>query len=216
MAPQLTVFTDVPQGLLDALTARLPQSIPILRRLQFTSFPNGKTPSARIIVASETPGLLSASQNGAAAGEPQPGSEPFTAAYLDLSRGPETNLWMYSTLEDSHLPDTSTPSLTLDETALCESQIMAVTDEVKRQGRAHGQLGYPNAILVGTLNNVVREVIRKHGAQVTLRSDYNKFIFRKDCLPPGGGLPQGMQFDEDASFEDCRIAKSRSHIPRSV
>ncbi|KAI1033938.1 hypothetical protein LB503_010962 [Fusarium chuoi] len=70
------VFTDVPAHLLQLLEARLPQSITLLRRLQFTTFPTGKTDSARIIVASDVPLQERSASNTI---------QHFTATYLDPS-----------------------------------------------------------------------------------------------------------------------------------
>jgi hypothetical protein len=43
-------------------------------------------------------------------GDGQTGGKQFAAAYVDLSRGPETQIWLYSSLEDWCATATSTPT----------------------------------------------------------------------------------------------------------
>ncbi|KAG4291731.1 hypothetical protein FPRO06_12984 [Fusarium proliferatum] len=120
------VFTDVQVHLLQLLEARLSQSITLLRRLQFTTFPTGKTDSARIIVASDVPLQERSASNNI---------RHFTATYLDPSLGLETNMWLYSTFEDSYGAIPASPSLSPDEDALCRQQIIAVLNEARHQAR---------------------------------------------------------------------------------
>ncbi|RKL41613.1 hypothetical protein BFJ72_g5505 [Fusarium proliferatum] len=122
------VFTDVPANLLRLLEARLPQSITLLRRLHFTTFPTGKTDSARIIVASDVPLQERSASNTI---------RHFTATYLDPSLGLETNMWLYSTFEDPYGAIPASPSLSPDEDALCRQQIIAVLNEARHQARVH-------------------------------------------------------------------------------
>lgn len=210
------VFKDVPEALLSLLNSRLPRSITVLRRLQFTRFPTGKTEHARIIVASDVP-LPTDSQNGTTAPQPR----HFTATYLDPSRGRETNMWLYSTYEDSHGAHPSAPPLSAEDTALCQRQIMAVLTEAKRQGRLypHQPLPHPNCMLVGSMNNAVRYVAIENGVRFGPRQEfeYEKFIFRIDELPEPEEpeLPEGMVWGA-GTWEDCEVVKSRTSIPRSV
>ncbi|KXX75109.1 hypothetical protein MMYC01_207637 [Madurella mycetomatis] len=74
----LTDSPTPPAPLLALLHAHLPYSLPVLRRLQFArNFPGGATPHTH-----------------------DQDKQQFAAAYVDLSRAPETQCWLYSTLED--------------------------------------------------------------------------------------------------------------------
>ncbi|KAI8269656.1 hypothetical protein K4K58_000693 [Colletotrichum sp. SAR11_239] len=123
------IHTSVPDGLIPLLESHLPHSLPILRRLQFTRFPGGQRPTARIILAGDAP-VSDAPHN-------------FAAAYLDFGSGIETSLFMYSTLEDA--PPSSIPAA---DREVCEAQIGAVVDAVKAVAREQPQhRGYPGRCL---------------------------------------------------------------------
>lgn len=212
------VFTDVPAELLHLLEARLPRSITLLRRLQFTNFPTGKTDSARIIVASDLPlherhGYSPDVQNSTI--------RHFTAAYLDPSHGFETNMWLYSTFEDSKGAMPSSPALSPDDDALCRQQIIAVLNEARRQGRIYSTqpLAHPDHIFIGSLNKAVRDVALASGLRFgpTPKYEYEKIIFHIDELPPPRDpeLPAGMVWGT-GTVRDCELVKSRTNMPRSV
>ncbi|KAI1047499.1 hypothetical protein LB505_009928 [Fusarium chuoi] len=189
------VFTEVPAHLLQLLEARLPQSITLLRRLQFTTFPTGKTDSARIIVASDVPLQERSASNTI---------RHFTATYLDPSLGLETNMWLYSTFEDSHGAIPASPTLSPDEDALCRQQIIAVLNEARHQARLYPiqALAHPDHIFIGSLNNAVREVALASGLRFgpTPTYEYDKFIFRIDKLP----LPHELQLPSDMVWGGSR------------
>jgi hypothetical protein len=203
------VFKDVPPGLLRLLEAHLPRSITLLRRLQFTTFPNGRTDFGRVIVASDVP--LDDSDN--------PTARHFAATYIDPSRGLETNMWFYSTYEDSHGAIPAAAPLSPADDALCRAQVMAVLNEARRQGREYPvqPLPVPDHILVGSLNNAIRDIARDNNIRFRPRpgAEYEKFIFNVDDLPKPRQLPDGMVWAE-ADVRDCELAKSRTSIPRTV
>ncbi|KAK3356153.1 hypothetical protein B0H65DRAFT_69666 [Neurospora tetraspora] len=106
--------TPLPSSsLLALLSQHLPHSLPVLRRLQYAAnFPSnglGTTPYSHVLFASkhsveECLGLNTATatatqdqHNGFKAEEEH---KHFAAAFVDLSRFPETQVWVYSTLED--------------------------------------------------------------------------------------------------------------------
>lgn len=212
------VFRDVPAELLHLLEAHLPQSITLLRRLQFTTFPTGKTDSARIIVASDVP-LQECHGDGT--NVPNSTVRHFTATYLDPSHGLETNMWLYSTLEKSQGAIPSSPALSHVEDTLCRQQIGAVLDEARHQGRIYPvqPLAHPDHIFIGSLNNAVRDVALASGLHFgpTPKYEYEKFIFRIDELPPPKDpeLPAGMVWGT-GTMQDCELVKSRTSMPRSV
>jgi hypothetical protein len=212
------VFTDVPADLLHLLKARLPRSITLLRRLQFTIFSTGKTDSARIIVASDVP---LQERHDDSADVPNSTIRHFTAAYLDPSHGLETNMWLYSTFEDSQGAMPASPALSPDQDALCRQQIMAVLNEARHQGRIYPiqPLAHPDHIFIGSLNNAVRDAALANGLCFgpTPKYDYEKFIFRIDelPLPRDPELPAGMVWGT-GTVRDCELVRSRTSMPRSV
>jgi hypothetical protein len=90
MTPEI-IIDDTPtpsESLLSLLKSHLPHSLPVLRRLQFSlNFSGGRTPHTHILYAHFF---------GNDVGDT---NSHFAAACVDLSRGPETQLWMYSSLE---------------------------------------------------------------------------------------------------------------------
>ncbi|KAI7777339.1 uncharacterized protein LA080_003791 [Diaporthe eres] len=187
------VFTDVPAELLHLLEARLPRSITLLRRLQFTNFPTGKTDSASIIVASDVP---LHERHGDSVDVQNSTIRHFTAAYLDPSHGFETNMWLYSTFEDSN-------------------------GAMPRQGRIYSTqpLAHPDHIFIGSLNKAVRDVALASGLRFgpTPKYECEKIILHIDELPPPRDpeLPAGMVWGT-GTVRDCELVKSRTNMPRSV
>ncbi|TEA19006.1 hypothetical protein C8034_v009465 [Colletotrichum sidae] len=190
------IHTTVPPELISLLESHLPNSLPLLRRLQFTRFPGGQRPTARIIVAA--PPLSSSPAN-------------FAAAYLDFGSGIETSLFLFSTLE--------TGSKTPEDKNVCEAQIVAIIDAVKQVNKEQTEnRGYPGAVLVGTLATVVRGVLFDKGVKVQPRADYEyeKWLFKVDEVPAFDvTLPDGARW-ETANEHDCEVVVSRTHIPRQV
>ncbi|KAL2259158.1 hypothetical protein VTK26DRAFT_7255 [Humicola hyalothermophila] len=84
-----------PAPLLPLLHAHLPYSLPVLRRLQFAQhFPGGRSPHIHVLFAYHR------NDDGGGDDDDDEGINHFTAACVDLSRAPETQCWIYSTLED--------------------------------------------------------------------------------------------------------------------
>lgn len=191
------IHTSVPDGLIPLLESHLPNSLPILRRLQFTRFPGGQRPTARIILAADAP-VSDSPRN-------------FAAAYLDFGSGIETSLFMYSTLEDS--------SVSAEDREVCEAQIGAVVDAVKAVAREQPEhRGYPGRCLVGTLATAVKESMVRRGVRIEARQEYEyeKWLFRvEDVREVEVELPEGARW-ERANERDCEIVISRTSIPRQV
>ncbi|RDW90263.1 uncharacterized protein DSM5745_02038 [Aspergillus mulundensis] len=89
-------------GLLSQLSAHLPQSGPLLRRIQHEANSATPSPTARVLAS------FPAGENEDLAIEH---AEPWIAAYVDVHRGPDTQVWVFSSLETrSPAPSTSTPT----------------------------------------------------------------------------------------------------------
>ncbi|KAK2041422.1 acetyltransferase [Colletotrichum somersetense] len=220
------IYTTVPEGLVPLLETHLPNSLPVLRRLQFTRFKGGMRPTARVIFASDAP--LSPD---AASGSPPP--RHFTVAYLDFGSGKETQMFMYSTLEDEDgggggaaIPSAGGKDEQEGkegrETA--ELQIMAALEAArqvsKEQSDDIGRRYYPEACLVGTLATATRAAMVRRGATVRPRADYEyeKWLFRVEEVPDGvegAALPEGATWGP-ATERDCEVVIARTEIPRQV
>ena len=201
MASAVFTYTAVPAGLLDLLSAHLPFSLPLLRRLQSTKWKSGQSPTSRIVFASDDGGPPQDAEAN--------GGKHFTTAYLDPAAGPETQMWIYSTLEDG--------GLSLEGTETASRLVASVVNHSKSIGREHSEkLAYPGGILLGSLHSSVKEVMEATGISFSGRSKlgYDKWIFKVDELPSGElSLPDGMHWSP-ATREDCVMATSRTDIAR--
>ncbi|TVY77902.1 hypothetical protein Focb16_v006353 [Fusarium oxysporum f. sp. cubense] len=130
-------------------------------------------------------------------------------------------MWLYSTFEDSHGTMTASPALSPYDDALCKQQVMADLNEAGQQGRIYPirPLAHPDHILIGSLNNAVRDVALFSGLRFGLapKYEYDKFIFRIDelPLPRDPELPPDMVWGID-NARDCELVKSRTSMPRSL
>lgn len=210
-----TIHTSVPEGLIPLLESHLPSSLVLLRRLQFTRFKDGMRPTARIILASDAPlsSITSQGKDGTTSDE-QPRN--FCAAYLDFGSTKETQLFMYSTLEDA-----PTRTFTNEDKKVAESQIAAVLNAVTQVSKQQpDNRTLPGACLVGTLATPTRDAMLRAGVRVTPRQDYEyeKWLFRVENIPDLEDrvtLPEGATWSP-ATERDCEIVISRTEIPRQV
>ncbi|KNB05062.1 hypothetical protein FOXG_07427 [Fusarium oxysporum f. sp. lycopersici 4287] len=113
-------------------------------------------------------------------------------------------MWLYSTFEDSHGTMTASPALSPYDDALCKQQIMADLNEAGHQGRIYPirPLAHPDRILIGSLNNAVRDVALSGG-------------LRFGSTPKDPELPPGMVWGI-GNARDCELVKSRTSMPRSL
>ncbi|KAI3329128.1 hypothetical protein HD806DRAFT_530532 [Xylariaceae sp. AK1471] len=217
MAPIVTVYTTPPEALVERLTrSHLPHALPLVRRLRFTRLPGGITEHSRILWSSSfsleedhhyhyiaTGGGQSLEGTGKGKGR----ETPFAAAYLDLSRGPETELWIYSSMEHRLGSPSPSPSPGTEEEEEEEEEessenqdqekgeiacAVALLGEVKRQqdlyftpgSERESERDFPT-VLVGNLNEVLRErlVTPNVGMKIVSTGIFDKWIFCVDELP---------------------------------
>ncbi|KAI1756671.1 hypothetical protein F4782DRAFT_277263 [Xylaria castorea] len=239
MAPEVSVYTTPPEALVEFLTRppHIPQALPLARRMRFTKFPGGITEHARVLWASEV-SLEDYLVAAAAAGDRDGGrGAPFAAAYLDLSRGPETELWIFSSLEtrsggvsggEEGKEEEEDDDDEREEETACA---VALLRQVKRLQDLYFAPGSERArdrefptILVGNLDEMLRERLVQAGLAIFATGLYDKFIFKADELPvvrlpevlgEGGGGARRLVWDR-LRLEDIPLAISRSKIPRKV
>lgn len=244
MAPEVAVYTEPPDALVGLLTkSHLLQAFPLVRRMQFTKFPGGITEHARILWCSRvslehcsTLALVPTPTAGDDDGDdgdddtrsPR-GETPFAAAYLDLSRGPETELWIYSSMErrlggcgagagtgtgsetrrggrrEEEGENLMTSEDDESEQEREEEEIacaVALLREVKRQqdlyfapGSVRERERENPAILVGNLNEALRERLAGAGMAIVSTGLYDKWVFRIDELPDVVAAPRPLDDD---------------------
>ncbi|GAW22910.1 hypothetical protein ANO14919_124560 [Xylariales sp. No.14919] len=245
MAAEVAVYTTPPEALVELLTrSYLPHSLPLIRRLRFaTRFHGGITEHARILWCSR----LSLEDHLAVGhrsvdGEIEAGKEagvdkkweeieaPCAAAYLDFSRGPETELWIYSSMERRLGRKTDDDKEGLNDGDRQRDEIacaVALLREVKNQQDLYFVPGSTQAmerefptILVGSLNEVLRErlVAREVGMAIVSTGLYDKWVFKVDELPDVA-LPETLGDSQRWAWdtvrrEDIPFILSRSKIHR--
>ncbi|KAI0189405.1 hypothetical protein EV127DRAFT_341399 [Xylaria flabelliformis] len=204
MAPKVSVYTTPPSALVEFLTRppHLPHALPLARRMRFTTFPGGITEHARILWASEV--SLDAYLADARR-DKEDVVVPFAAAYLDFSRGPETELWIYSSLETRSGPTGG------GERAGEEKEREEIACAVALLRERARDREFPT-ILVGNLDEVLRERLAEAGMAIFSTGLYDKFIFKVDDLPVIK-LPEVLVWDR-LRPEDIPYAISQSKIPR--
>lgn len=156
MAPEIYTHTDY-MPIVNCLRSHLPFSLPLLRRLQFMSFPGGRTPDSKLL-SSCSPGSLKTSL-----------PRCFIFAYLDFSRGPETEMWLFSSLERGN-----EVTFTSEEAELCQEQIFALFTKLKEIEEAYikSEFGIERGrermgvVNCGSLHECIVEIIEKRGLAV--------------------------------------------------
>ncbi|RYP72676.1 hypothetical protein DL771_004012 [Monosporascus sp. 5C6A] len=217
MTVDVTRYKEPPAPLLALLGRHVPHSLPLLRRLQFTRFPGGITEHARVLWASDME-----------LADDLPDPARFTAGYLDFSRGPETELWLYSSLErdqsaaaedDPTTAHTDHPAASQAEAALRE--VKRLRDEYCRRGDVNGGGGSEEGegrpqptVLIGTLSERLRRALAGRGVAFPYVDAYDKWLFRVDALPEDvRALPEGMRWDT-VRHGDIPLVLSRTPIKR--
>jgi hypothetical protein len=206
MPTQTEIFSNVTDEVEDLLKAHIPYSLPLLRRLQSSKYRQAgasTSTESRIVL------ITGAHDDG------RPQHQRFTAAYLDLSGGPETQMWLYSTLENAKLPGSQ------DDDAYYRKQLSELVRAVTSLVREYGSevMHYPGGLLLGTLSTPVRRLLEgMNRVRPRATGYYDKWLFRADDLPPEGELaelPRGMRWDT-ATLADCETVVARTDIPRTA
>jgi hypothetical protein len=148
----------------------------------------GKTSDSHVLLSHNTP-------SGAVA-----------AAYLDFSRGPETELWCYSSLEREQTPENDSE---------CEVQIIRILRRVADiEKKVTGRRETPGVVLIGSLHEKVLDILRKHRLMKAETEPYYKFIFTLEMLPNSLPLPsEGLQWST-VHQSDIPLVLSRTEVPR--
>lgn len=200
MPPDVAIYTSPPEALIDLLQTRhLPHALPLLRRLRFTRFAGGLTETSRILFSSPSPSPSSSTLSGTYDG-------PFAAAYLDLSRAPETELWLYASLErrPDHLAVAASVNVAeeggkgVEDEEASAACAHAVLREVRRQRDAYSEARRAVAVVIaGTLSETLRMALLNRGVVFAAVGPYDKWMFRVDGLPD---VPSPLEGDSTFYF----------------
>ncbi|KAL7629458.1 hypothetical protein AAE478_000978 [Parahypoxylon ruwenzoriense] len=239
------IYTAPPAHLVALLRAHhMPHALPLLRRLRFTRFPGGISEHARVLYASadgrgppegggtdnSTINSTSNSSSGGSGGSSSSTSDagPFAAAYLDFSRGPETELWLYASLE--RRPDVlARGAANCDSGDEAEAEAEAAAEcarvllrEVKRQRAAYARTstlarpptpGMEDTVLVGSLSEALRGALAGRGVVFPRVDVHDKWMFRADALPAADSVAPGLRWDA-VRRADIPLMLSRTKINR--
>jgi hypothetical protein len=182
---------ESPEEVLSVLEAHLPYSLPVLRRLQFMNFPGGQTPDSHVLSTfdKELP------------------AQDFAVAYLDFSRGPETEMWLYSSIENPSTDGNNT---------VCEEQILGLLKRVRyiESQIAQDRREWPGVVLIGTLHEKILGILEGHLMVKEKTYEHFKFIFKVENLPTEAPLLDKELSYSTVKLSDIPLVLSRTHIPR--
>lgn len=189
MPPDIFCHNESVDYIEQVLTARLPQSLPVLRRLQFMNIKGGQT-SNSLVLASFRAEV----------------ERCCVIAYLDFSRGPETEMWLYSSMEGG--------GFSRAEEALCEEQIVALLSYASQVERDFGEgRETPGIVLIGTLHEKALQALERRGMVEAATPRNIKFVFDTRKLPHARPIPDQLQWTTIRA-QDIPLVLSRTDVPR--
>jgi hypothetical protein len=222
MAPVLHDYTSAPpQALFELLATHLPYSLPVLRRLQFQRLKILSAPDPHIFFAHEPEYDLERDWPA--------GRQPicFAAAFMDLMRGPEEEMWLYSTISDGDDArlieqkrlDSETEKAAVEQVLTILRRVKAIEAKTDNPRRP-----CPGWFMLATLNERLRQALIEHGVKFQKTSavpddmDWmfnGKWLWRVEDLPSDAWDPsnEGLKWDV-VRLEDTDLVRSRTHIPR--
>ena len=180
----------VSESTLIALTNHLPHSIALFRRLQFMNMNGGKTRNSHVFTLFKSPDI-------------------FTVAYLDFSRGTETEMWLYSSME--RLPGSEIETN-------CQEQVLEILKRVKAienpYVEANGTRATPGIVLIGSLHEKILRFLEDQQRVKQATGPHFKFIFKAADLPPEVALRSEDLIYSEIRKSDIPLVLSRTEIPR--
>ena len=180
----------ISQSTFIALSDHLPHSIALFRRLQFMNIKGGKTTNSHVFTLFESP-------------------EIFTVAYLDFSRGTETEMWLYSSME--RLPGSEIETN-------CQEQVLEILKRVKAienpYVEANGTRATPGIVLIGSLHEKILRFLEDQQRVKQATGPHFKFIFKAADLPPEIVLRSEDLVYSEIRKSDIPLVLSRTEIPR--
>ncbi|TVY18733.1 hypothetical protein LARI1_G004059 [Lachnellula arida] len=193
-----------PTKVLEALAHHMPYSLPTTRRIQFMNTSAGRqTAHSHILSTFASPST-----------SPEP-EQDFLIAYLDFSRGPNTEMWLYSSLENPTTPSSNSTCSAqllalLARVAVLEQEYLnsvSVSDSASKQQREN-----QGNVLIASLHVKLWQLL-KDRSLVTMQSpEHLKFLLRVGDLPVARELPGGLVWGVIGAG-DIELVLSRTAIP---
>lgn len=221
--------TPVPHAELGVLEAHLPHSYSLLRRCQFTHRPRGTSEHAHFLFATASDPHFDTAKH----------PQHFAAAYVDLSKSPETEVILYSTLQDHENDEVEVEVEVVDHVLDLIVALFARIRAIARHADASGAypLRRPQGALVGCLHEgTYRLLLARRGLTSSYWNPHDVWLFRLDQLPRAAAASSSALCiaDEATSSasaggrrlqllllrwdvvrrEDCALIASRTNIPK--
>lgn len=113
-------------------------------------------------------------------------------------------MWLYSSLEHPITPGNAT---------ICEEQILALLAHVHELEKTYEEKRpTPGVLLIGSLHKKILQIFQKYQRVKEQTEEHFKFIFRREVLPMGRELPDGLEWSTIRA-EDISLVLSRTAIP---
>lgn len=209
----VAVASVPPKTLIEVLRSYLPSSLPLYRRLQFPH----KELNHQILATTPLPKSQS--------------SECFAAAYVERTRYPKTECWLYLSCEretDKETPDKKARCQSCTEN--CLSIIREIADiatppeedssEIIEANAKFPTHSYdPNLVLIGSLHTLAAHILNDQGwlssLHPGLQHPYLKYIFERESIAKSttDELPTGLRWGK-VREQDMELVQTRTWIPR--
>ncbi|KAH8172376.1 FR47-like protein [Sarocladium implicatum] len=220
MADVTNVFTKLPlpSRAIDLLQSRLPNSLPLLRRLQSASQDADATSAYRIVLVTRSeitsfgplkPGIREFRRAKHDGNLTLPSLDvPFTMAFVEFGTRPDTQMWIYSTFED--IPQDEH----LEHADMYRYQMREVVQELKNLRLEYeGVCAFGQAVLLGSAHSRVMALLKGYNRYDPEKAGtYDKWLFRLEDVPKPADLPEGMTWAE-SDEEVCKLAISKATVP---
>jgi len=215
------------ESVLPILQHNLPHSLPLYRRIQFEH----RSASSHVLATFPLPLNDDAGTKGA-----QDAGTCFAVAFVDRSRRPETEGWIFLSGEvPGKCPNTGTPTTSPDQTPpkpcpSCRTALLSILTHIgtlpipptvhdisnQTDNPFLSHLSNPKVILVGALNTVAGIMLKD--ALPPELSDYMniwyvKFLFKTSHLPANVDAPEGFRWGKIRQ-QNFALVRSRTSIPR--
>lgn len=178
----------------EALAHHMPYSLPASRRIQFMNTSAGRQTEHSHILSTF-----------AASNSPE---QDFLIAYLDFSRGPNTEMWLYSSLEN---PTTASSITTCLAQLLALLARVAVLEQEYVNSSSAPRENQGN-VLIASLHVKVWQLLKDRSLVAMQSPEHLKFLLGVGDLPVARELPGGLEWGV-VGAEDIELVLSRTAIP---
>ena len=209
-------------SVLAVLEDLLPYSLPLFKRIQF----HHRSPSSQIFATfPPSPLLLDQKTN-------DPHSTCFAAAFLDRTRRPETECWLFVSGE---VPGRCSLSSADKQCQDCQDAFLAIIDQLMHSDvpesiHGVGQLSQSDpgmqrsldgeVLLIGAMHEVCHAMLKRSMPERVvpppvqgIDEGWIKYLFKVESLPEPKDLPTGFRWGP-VRHHDFELVRNRTAIPR--